>query len=62
MSCLGVFSHECYTFLEMLEDLDVDKKMQKYCVERMIALAIRASYYIFCCRNKEWSNPDLLTL
>ena len=24
--------------------------------------AVRTSYYIFCCRNKEWENPKLFTL
>ena len=23
-------------------------------------IAIRATYYIFCCRNRNWDNPDLL--
>jgi hypothetical protein len=28
----------------------------------MMTIAIRTTYYIFCCRNKEWKNPDLLTI
>jgi hypothetical protein len=28
----------------------------------MMTIAIRSTYYIFCCRNKEWESPDLLTI
>ena len=26
----------------------------------MINIAIRATYYIFCCRNRNWDSPDLM--
>ena len=26
----------------------------------MINIAIRATYYIFCCRNRSWDSPDLM--
>ena len=26
----------------------------------MITIAIRTTYYIFCCRNKNWDSPDLM--
>jgi hypothetical protein len=28
----------------------------------MMTIAIRSTYYIFCCRNKEWENPNLLPI
>ena len=58
---LGVFAKECSSFLEMLDDLDFQKQHQNYCIRRMTTIAIRATYYIFCCRNKEWMNPELFT-
>ena len=61
ISSLGVFAKECSSFLEMLDDLDFQKQHQNYCIRRMTTIAIRATYYIFCCRNKEWMNPELLT-
>ena len=61
ISSLGVFAKECLTFMDMLNDLGFDKKHQKYCFKRMTTIAIRTTYYIFCCRNKEWSKPELLT-
>ena len=61
MSCLGVFAKECSTFMEMLNDLGFEHSYKKYCIKRMTTIAIRTTYYIFCCRNKDWSDPELLT-
>ena len=60
MSSLGVFSDECSTFLDMMNDIGIDKKQQLYIIRKMINIAIRATYYIFCCRNKIWNDPELL--
>ena len=35
-------------------------KHKIYCIRKMMTIAIRTSYYIFCCRNKEWSDSQLL--
>ena len=61
MSCsLGVFSDECSTFLDMMNDISIDKKQQLYIIKKMINIAIRATCYIFCCRNGNWHSPDLM--
>ena len=52
MTSLGVFSDECSTFLDIMNDIGIDKKQQLYIITKMINIAIRATYYIFCCRNK----------
>ncbi|CAB4017371.1 Hypothetical predicted protein [Paramuricea clavata] len=62
MSSLGIFAQECSTFLEMLGNVGLDKNYQTYCVRKMMTIAIRSTYYIFCCRNKELESPDLLTI
>jgi hypothetical protein len=62
MSSLGIFAQECSTFLEMLGNVGLDKNYRTYCVRKMMTIAIRSTYYIFCCRNKEWESPDLLTI
>ena len=56
----GVFSNECSTFLEMMNDIGIDKTQQHYIIKKMISLAIRATYFIFCRRNKTWDSPDLI--
>ena len=60
VSCLGVFAKESSSFLKMLDDIKFDDKYKMFCVKKMMTIAIRTSYYIFCCRNKEWDNPELL--
>ena len=47
ISSLGVFFDECSTFLDMVNDIGIDKKQQLYTVKKMINIAIRATYYIF---------------
>ena len=32
----------------------------RYIIKKMINIAIRATYYIFCCRNRNWDSPDLM--
>jgi hypothetical protein len=62
MSSLGIFAQECSTFLEMLGNVGLHKNYRTYCVRKMMTIAIRSTYYVFCCRNKEWESPVLLTI
>ena len=60
LSSLGVFSHECFTFLAMMNDIGINKKQQLYIIKKMINIAIRATYYILFCRNRNKDSPDLM--
>ena len=60
VSSLGVFSDECSMFLDMMNDIGIHKKHQLCVIKKMINIAIRATYYIFCCRNRNWDSPDLM--
>jgi hypothetical protein len=60
VSALGVFAKDSDSFLTMMEDLGFDSKYQKNLIKKIMNIAIRTSYYIFCCRNKTWNNPDLM--
>ena len=33
---------------------------QLYIIKQTINIAIRATYYIFCCRNRNWDSPDFM--
>ena len=55
-----LFSDECSTLLVMMNDIRIGKKQQLYVIKKMINIAIRATYYIFCCRNRNWDSPDLM--
>ena len=59
ISSLGVFSDECSTFLDMMNDIGIKKK-QQILIKTMINIAIRATYYIFCCRNRSWDSLVLM--
>ena len=61
MGALGVMGSSCDSFLLLLQDLSIDKLVQKRTIMRTISIAIRASYFIFCRRNKPWKNPELRT-
>ena len=45
LSSLGVFSNECSTFLEMMNDIGIDRKQQQYVIKKMINLAIRVTHF-----------------
>ena len=46
----------------MMNDIGIDKKQQLYIIKKMINIAIRVTYYIFCCRNRNLDSPDLMQL
>ncbi len=60
ISSLGVFGESTNTLFDMLHDLKYDEQRIKYVKKKIIATCIRTSYYIFCRRNKDWNNPELL--
>ena len=61
ISSLGVFSETSLDLIEMLKDLEMDMHCRKYLVRKIINTCIRSTYYIFCKRNKEWDNPELMS-
>ena len=60
MGALGTMGSSSSSFLDMLKDLDFDEGARSFIVKRVINISIRTTYYIFCCRNKAWTNPELL--
>ena len=59
ISSLGIFGQSTNTFIDMLKDLKFDEQHTRYVKKKIITTCIRASYYIFCQRNKNWINPQL---
>ena len=60
MSALGVLESSCDSLFKLLKSLDLPEMHQKRLVSKTIAIAIRSTYYIFCRRNKDWTDPDLM--
>ena len=61
ISSLGIFGKSCNSFIAMCNDHNIDKQNLNYALRKITAIIIRSTYYIFCMRNKPWTNPDLLT-
>ena len=59
ISTLGVFDSSSVVFLDMLEDLKFDQTCRHYAIKKIMAIAIRTSYHVFCRRNKDRDNPKL---
>ena len=60
LSALGIFGKSCEPFIEMCKKLEFDKRRTDFIVQKLSTIIIRSTYYIFCMRNKPWTNPDLL--
>ena len=60
LSALGIFGKSCEPFIDMCKELEFDKLHTEFIVRKLATIIIRSTYYIFCMRNKPWTNPDLL--
>ena len=56
VTTLGFVSKNINRFRRLLRALDLnEERVVKKCME----VALRASFYIYCRRNKPWNNPNL---
>ena len=62
MGAIGTMGSSCTSFFSLLNELSFDKTIQKRVIMKAMTISIRSSYFIFCQRNKPWSNPDLSTI
>ena len=60
MSALGIHEASSDTILTMMNDLGIEKSVQKSLIKKIMNIAMRSTYYIFCRRNKTWTDPALL--
>ena len=60
ISALGVLDNSCDSLINVMKDLDKSETLQRHEVSKIMNVAIRCTYYIFYCRNREWPNPDLM--
>ena len=61
ISSLGIFGNSCDAYIQMYKDLNCEEKHHNYILKKLITIILRTTYYIFCMRNKPWTNPELLT-
>ena len=60
MSALGVLERSSDSLFKLLKCLDLPEMHQKRLVSKVMAIAIGLTYYILCCRNKDWTHPDFM--
>ena len=60
MSALRIYKASSETILTMMNDLGIKKSVQKSIIKIIMYIAVRSTYYIFCRRNKTWTDPALL--
>ena len=56
----GLFDKTSSDFIDMMKDLRMDNAQTNFVIRKIINIAIRLSYYVFCCRNKQWCNPEFM--
>ena len=56
---LGFYTNDTKIFIKFVRELKIDnaERMLRKCSE----VAIRASFYLYIRKNKEWLSPKLLT-
>ena len=62
MGAVGVMGSSCNFLSSLLHDLHFDKITQKRIIMKDMNISIRSSYYIICCPNKPWNNPECLAI
>ena len=61
ISSLGIFVNSFDAYIQTYKDLNCEEMHHKYILKKLITIINRTTYYIFCMRNKQWTNPELLT-
>ena len=62
ISALGIYDKSTTDFIDMMKTLKFDKRSTNYIIKKITSIAVRTSYYILCRWNKEWTDPELMTL
>ena len=60
-SSLGMFGQASESFFDMCKELGIEQSHLNYIAIKMTTIIIRTTYYIFCMRNKPWTDPELLS-
>ena len=59
MSAIGIISKNS-ELVASLSKLGLSREVTNLLIKRIMNVSIRSSYFIFCCRNKAWSDPTLM--
>ena len=60
-SSRGMFGQASESFFNMCKELGIEQSHLNYIAIKMTTIIIRTMNYIFCMRNKPWTDPELLS-
>ena len=58
VTSLGFVTKNIKTFRNFLKSTNIN---ERYLIEKLQEVAIRCSYLIYCSRNKNWNEPNLIS-
>ena len=58
VTSLGFVTRNIKTFRNFLKSININ---ERYLIEKLQEVAIRCSYLIYCSRNKNWNEPNLIS-
>ena len=61
MGACGFIEKDSKNLFHLLQRLKLPENEILFLTRHITNTCIRASYYIFCRRNKEWTSPELLS-
>ena len=61
VSALGISCKDSKTLITMFEDFKITRQEHAYPIRKISNIAIGTSYYIFCMKDKSWSDPKLMS-
>ena len=60
-SSFGILGKTSESFFDMCKELGTEKPYLNFIAMKLTTIIIRTTYYIFCTRNKPWTDPELLS-
>ena len=60
LSTFGALDNSYAFLLKPLKHLDLPEMQQKRFVSKIMTITIHSPYYVFCRRDQDWKDPDLM--
>ena len=60
MRALGISGSSSDSLISMFKDFNLDQNPQYYIIKKVVSIAVRCTYYVFCRRKISWPYPELL--
>ena len=61
LGALGIIGKESHNLKTMLQELGLSKSEEDYIVKKLINVCIRCKYFLFCKKDSNWPETELLS-